>query len=209
MMLSHRFHRTAIAALLTGLTLLVSFGAGAHHVLGRPAYQLNEDSNTPPSIQGEAQVGDFSTTYMVYPAFPRPHEPGRISFYATNAKTGEAHDGEVVFSIRQRHWYDWLGLDLEYVELGTQKIDDKVYRQAFQFEQAGDYMISIQFIGAGEKHTLDFPLTVGHPPGVDFTSVLIGIVLLLFVAAVMIVHRRRAMTGHLRAARNESKDAAE
>jgi len=56
--------------------------AYAHHVIGRPAYSLNEDSNTPPSMQVETQMGDYFITYMVFPAFPRPNEPGRINLYA-------------------------------------------------------------------------------------------------------------------------------
>ena len=176
---------TAIG-LLVVIGLLAPFGASAHHVLGRPAYQLNEDSNTPSSIQGEAQIGDFSTTYMVFPAFPRPHEPGRISFYATNGKTGQAYNGKTEFHIRERPWYDWLFPTSTFVKLGTQKIDDKVYRQAFQFEQAGSYMISIRFDGTSGPNELEFPLTVGHPPGVDFISILAGVLLLILVATVIL-----------------------
>jgi len=50
--------------------LILSGVAQAHHVIGRPAYNLNEDSNTPPSIQMETQIGDYFVTYMVFPAFP-------------------------------------------------------------------------------------------------------------------------------------------
>jgi hypothetical protein len=53
--------------------------AYAHHVLGRPSYSLNEDSNTPPSMQIETRIGNYFVTYMVYPAFPKPGEPGRIN----------------------------------------------------------------------------------------------------------------------------------
>ena len=48
-----------IPALLTAtLWLLPLDFAAAHHVLGRPAYSLSEDSNTPPSTQAELQIGD-------------------------------------------------------------------------------------------------------------------------------------------------------
>ena len=61
--------------LLTILMLCVAQSASAHHVLGRPAYSLSEDSNTPPSLAIETQIGDFFVTYMVFPAFPRAEEP--------------------------------------------------------------------------------------------------------------------------------------
>ena len=60
--------------------------AYAHHVLGRPSYSLNEDSNTPPSMQIETRIGNYFVTYMVYPAFPKPGEPGRINLYALSIK---------------------------------------------------------------------------------------------------------------------------
>ncbi len=56
--------------------------AEAHHILGRPAYSLNENSNTPPSMQVETMIGDYFVNYMVFPAFPRSKEPGRIHLYA-------------------------------------------------------------------------------------------------------------------------------
>lgn len=55
----------------------------AHHVLGRPAYSLNEDSTTPPSMQIETQIGSYYVTYMVFPAFPSPNQPGRVNVYAS------------------------------------------------------------------------------------------------------------------------------
>ena len=34
----------------------------AHHVLGSPTYSLNEDSNAPPRMQLETQIGDYFIT---------------------------------------------------------------------------------------------------------------------------------------------------
>lgn len=53
---------------------MAAIPAYAHHVLGRPAYSLNEDSNTPPSMQVETQIGDYLVNMMVFPAFPKPGE---------------------------------------------------------------------------------------------------------------------------------------
>ncbi len=58
--------RTPINLLFTLLVsafwLLPADFAAAHHVLGRPAYSLNEDSNTPPAMQAEIQIGDYLVT---------------------------------------------------------------------------------------------------------------------------------------------------
>ncbi|MCK5385761.1 MAG: hypothetical protein KAJ39_01150, partial [Gammaproteobacteria bacterium] len=54
----------------------------AHHVLGRPAYSLGADSNTPPSMQVETQIGEYYVTYMAFPAFPKPNQRGRVNLYA-------------------------------------------------------------------------------------------------------------------------------
>ena len=58
-----------------------------HHVLVRAAYALGEDSNTPPSLQGESLIGDYCVTYMIYPAFPKPNEPGRTNLYIKHSDT--------------------------------------------------------------------------------------------------------------------------
>ena len=85
--------------------------AQAHHILGRPAYSLNEDSNTPPHMQLEVIAGDYLVTGMVYPAFPRPQEPGRISYYVTNSRDGKPLDGKVTFKVRDDSWKSWLGVE--------------------------------------------------------------------------------------------------
>ncbi|MBT6136142.1 MAG: hypothetical protein HOH65_01605 [Rhodospirillaceae bacterium] len=182
--------------------------ATAHHVLGRPSYQLNEDSNTPSSIEGEVRIGDFSANYMVFPAFPRAQEPGRISFYVTDAETGTPYDGKVEFLIRPNGWLETMGVTGETRKIGVQKLDDRVFRQAFQFHQPGDYIISARFMAGGEEHVVDFPLTVGHPPGLDFTLMMLGGLGLLAVGAVVLIYRRRAMTGHMRRAHDHASGQA-
>lgn len=74
--------------------------ANAHHVLGRPAYSLNEDSNTPPSMNIETLVGEFFVTAMVFPAFPKPEEAGRINLYVTRLKTKQPLNADIEFSVR-------------------------------------------------------------------------------------------------------------
>ena len=135
--------------------------ATAHHVLGRPAYSLNEDSNTPPAMQAEVQVGDYLVTYMVFPAFPRPEAPGRINFYATRFGDGAPYQGKVTFRVRDDSWRSWLGLGGEEKTLGVQPVDDNVFRQGFQFHRAGDYMIAAEFQAGGERHVVDLPLRIG------------------------------------------------
>ncbi len=48
----------------------------AHHILGRPDYSLNEDSNTSPSMQVETRIGNYIITAM----FEADGEPYTIDF---------------------------------------------------------------------------------------------------------------------------------
>ena len=183
--------------LFMALMLLIPLHtAAAHHILGRPAYSLNEDSNTPPSMQGEARVGDYMLTYMIFPAFPRPGEPGRIHLYATAIEDSKPFAGKVNFSMRVDRWWD-RG---EGVALGVQPPDDHVYRQGFQVEQAGDYMVTARFEVNDETYTLDFPMRVGAPPLLGPLEIAVGVLLALLVI-ISLIQRRRAMTGKIRAAR--------
>ncbi len=183
--------------LFAAMMLLIPLNsATAHHVLGRPAYSLNEDSNTPPSMQGEAHIGKYIVTYMIFPAFPRPGEPGRIHLYATTIEDSEPFAGKVRFSLRADSWWG-TG---ESVALGAQPPDDHVYRQGFQVAQAGDYMVTARFEVDGEPYVLEFPVRVGAPPLFGPLEIVAGLLLALLVI-ISLIQRRRTMTGKIRGAR--------
>ena len=178
----------------------------AHHVLGRPAYSLNEDSNTPPAMQAEIQIGNYLVTYMVFPAFPRPEAPGRINLYASRIGDGAPYQGKVTFRVRNDSWRSWLGLGGEEKTLGVQPVDDNVFRQGFEFHRAGDYIISAAFEADGEPYLIDFPLRIGAPPPIGPLGIAVGVLIAVLVT-VTVVQRRRSMTGKIRAARDaNSKD---
>jgi len=182
------------ATLVTVLSLLAWDFAGAHHILGRPGYSLNEDSNTPPAVQGEIRTGDFAVTYMVFPAFPRPREPGRINLYLKH-KQGEApFQGKVTFKMRADSWLSWLRGGSHAATLGTQPPDDNVFRQGFVFPDKGAYIISASFEAGGQPHNIEFPLRVGTPAPIGY---IFGLVLLALLAFA-VIQRRRSMTGKLR-----------
>ena len=124
----------------------------AHHVLGRPAYSLNEDSNTPPAAQAEVQIGDYLVTYMIFPAFPRPQTPGSISLYATRIDNGQPFPGDVTFKAHVDSWIPWLGAGNKEITLGVQQPDDNVFRQRYQFHEAGDYIVAANFQVDGEPY---------------------------------------------------------
>ena len=173
--------------------------AAAHHVLGRPAYSLNEDSNTPPSMQAEIRIGDFFVTYMVFPAFPKPGQPGRINLYATRIDDGTSFQGNVTFKLRADSWFAWLGIGGNQEKLGVQPPDDNVFRQGFLFHEAGDYVVTAEFQAAGEPYTIEFPLRIGEPPPVGPIGIAVGLLLMVLVA-VSVIQRRRLMTGKIRSA---------
>jgi len=168
----------------------------AHHILGRPSYSLNEDSNTPPSMQVEVQLGDLLVTTMVYPAFPRLGVPGRFNLYAKHTN-GRLYKGEVEFSVRKITWLSWFGMGEESREIGRQLPDDNVFRQAFRLDREGDFLVTATLDIDGEPHMIDFPLRVGEAPMIGALEIIIALVVLT-IAAVTLVQRRRAMVGKVR-----------
>ena len=157
----------------------------AHHVLGRPAYSLGADSNTPPSMQIETQIGEYYVTYMAFPAFPKPNQRGRVNLYASRIDNGNTFNGEVNFKVKDDSWFS----SKEEI-LGTQKIDDGVYRQGFIFSKAGAYIITAEFQSDGEPYIIDFPLQIGEPDSIGPLGVTVAI-LIFAIVGVNITQRRR------------------
>ncbi len=190
--------------LLRTLLFIILFCQGiglsqAHHVLGRPSYSLNEDSNTPPSMNLETQVGDYFITAMVYPAFPKPQEPGRINLYATHVDSGKPLNTGVSFEVREDSWFS------HHTEtLGAQVLDDNVYRQAFSFNHEGDYIITAEFQADGERYQIDFPLRVGEPLAIGPIGIIVAVIVVMLIA-VSLIKRKRLLRIRLQAARNEKK----
>jgi len=178
------------------LVLLGCQSAWAHHVMGRPSYHLNEDSNTPPSTQIERQIGEYSVTYMVFPAFPRPNEVGRINLYVARIDSSKPFQGRVRFLVRDN---SWLRSPQELI--GEQTVDDNVFRQGFLFHEAGDYIITASFDGYGQPYKIDFPLRIGQPSRIGVTGVLVGLIFALLVV-VNIAQRRRLTKAKVREAQH-------
>lgn len=175
--------------------------AFAHHVLGRPAYSLNEDSNTPPSMQVETQIGNYFVTYMVYPAFPRAGESGRINLYATHMDSGEPFRGEVTFTVRDDTWFG--GSEPEV--LGVQPQDDNVFRQGFVFSNDGSYIIRATFQADGEPYTVDFPLRIGQPSPVGPITLAVVALLIVLIAA-NLFQRKRLQRDRIRTAHRDERN---
>lgn len=182
------------------LFVFITLPVQAHHVLGRPAYSLNEDSNTPPSMQVETQIGDYFVTYMVFPAFPKAGERGRVNIYATRIDNGDAYNGEMSFTVRD----DVIFGDSKAEKLGTQLPDDSVFRQGFEFSQNGDYIIKAEFTAGGEPYIIDFPLRVGPPASVGPIGFAVAAIVVILVG-VNLVQRKRLLRSRLRNAHEEMR----
>lgn len=166
--------------------LMHSLPTSAHHVLGRPAYSLNENSNTPPSMQVETQIGNYYVTFMAFPAFPKPNEQGRVNLYASRIDNGAPFQGEVTFKVR----YDRLFSGKQEI-LGIQKVDDNVYRQGFLFKEAGDYIVTAEFQADGEPYVIEFPLRIGDPAPVGPLGITVAVLLIVLIGVNIINHKRR------------------
>ncbi len=199
-----RLRLVPVVLLAASCWLAVADFAVAHHVLGRPSYSLGEDSNTPSSLQAETRVGDYFVTYMVFPAFPKPGNPGRINLYVTRIDDGTLYAGRVDFTVRDASWLSWIGLGGGETGIGRQVLDDGVFRQAFSFHQAGDYIISAAFDADGEPHVIDFPLRVGPPSTVGPIGIVVAL-LAIVLLSVTLIQRRRTMTGKIRSSREHPK----
>ena len=197
--------QTILTSLLAFICLFGDVvGIAAHHVLGRPSYALNEDSNTPSAMQVETQIGDYFINYMVFPAFPRPNEAGRVNLYIRKIDGGPAYNGKVEFTVRDDNWSSWLGFGFNEERLGAQIIDDHVYRQSFMFRKRGSYIITASFKDENAPYNIDFPLQVGAPSPYGPIGISAGIVVLILLG-IAVIQRRRARSGQIRSVHSEIK----
>jgi len=191
---------------VTGIFLFFIFlfnalPAQAHHVLGRPAYSLNEDSNTPPSMQVETQIGNYFITYMVFPAFPKPGERGRVNLYARRIDNGQAYKGEVHFSVRDDVFFGDENKEI----LGSQLPDDSVFRQGFEFSRNGDYIITAKFTDNTDPYIIDFPLRIGPPASIGPIGIAIAAIVSILLG-VNLIQRKRLLRSKIRNAHDEIKN---
>ncbi len=185
-------NRVSYALCAIALLLLSCQSAWAHHVMGRPSYSLNEDSNTPPSMQVETSIGEYLVTYMIFPAFPRPDEPGRINLYVRRIDNGKPLQGRVKFLVRDDSWF---ASPQELI--GEQPVDDNVFRQGFVFRRDGAYIITASFEANGQPYRIDFPLQIGQPSRIGLIGIVVGLIFTLLVG-VNITQRRRLATAKVR-----------
>lgn len=169
----------------------------AHHVLGRPAYNLDESSNTPPSMEVETRIGKYIVTYMVFPAFPQPNEPGRINLYTKRIDNGAPFEGRVSFSVQDDSWF---GSEPE--QLGTREPYDSVFRQRFVFKEPGDYIVTARFVSGGEPYVIDFPLRIGKKSPVGPLGLGVGVVVAVLIG-VKLIQRKRLLRATIRDAHRE------
>lgn len=168
------------------LSLLVIGNSYAHHVLGRPSYSLGADSNTPPSMQVETQIGDFYITYMAFPAFPKPGDSGRVNLYVKRIDNGTTFNGQVTFKVSDDSFFSSTT-----EILGTQNIDDGVYRQGFVFKEQGSFLISAEFESNGQPYLIDFPLQIGEPTA--YGPIGISVALIAFVLLFVNITQRNRL----------------
>lgn len=183
------------------LLCLLSTELFAHHVLGRPAYSLNEDSNTPPSMQVETQIGEYYVTYMVFPAFPRPGENGRVNVYASRIDNGDSFAGEMSFSVRSDGWF----VEPDEEQLGTQEMYDGVFRQGFMFKKNGSYIVTAKFESGGEPYIIDFPLQIGETSSMGPIGIALGVIVFALIS-VNVLQRKRLVREKIRSARDNADD---
>ena len=161
--------------------------SGAHHVLGRPAYSLNEDSNTPPSMQVETQIGSYYATYMVFPAFPKANAPGRVNVYVSRIDNGRPFIGEMTFIVINNSWFN-----KSEETLGIQIIDDGVYRQGFLFKEDGDFIIRAEFESDDEPYQIDFPLRIGDVSPIGPIGMTVATLAILLIGVNVLQRKRLA-----------------
>ena len=184
--------------LLTAL-LSVVIQVNAHHVLGRPAYSLSADSNTPPSLQVETQIGEYFVTYMAFPAFPKPNQPGRVHLYASRIDNGVPFDGRVTFKVRNDSWFE----KNEEI-LGYQEMDGNLYQQWFVFKKEGNFIITAEFESGGEPYIIDFPLRIGEPAPVGPIGITIAVLVSVLIIVNLLQRKRRFRLKAVRERENNS-----
>ncbi len=191
-----RNFRMLAGALLAAVLCSVQ-PASAHHVLGRPSYGLDADTTETSSIEMDAEIGDYNATFMLYPSLPEPGDHGRINLFLAHVPGSPDPDGPITFFLRRDSWMAYFGLLGAKREIGQQRPDDRVYRQAMTIPDEGRYVILASFTSGGKPYEFRFPVQIGEP-AVAGPAEIGAVVLVLALLLTSVAMRRRVLTGKLR-----------
>ena len=133
---------------------------------------------------------------MVFPAFPKPGESGRINVYASRIDNGNSFDGEMTFTVRNDGWFE----DKNEETIGTQEMYDGVFRQGFLFKEKGNYIVTAKFESGGEPYVIDFPLQIGESSSMGPVGIALGTIVFALIT-VNVVQRKRLMREKIRSTR--------
>jgi hypothetical protein len=195
---------TALLALLIFIFGTVVPSVHAHHVLGRPSYSLNEDSNTPPTMQVETQIGEYFVSLTAFPAFPRVGELTVIKISASHLDSDATFNGNVHFQVRDDVWFGGATEDVGIQETPI----DGIYSQAVVFQEEGDYIVTAAFEANGAPYRIDFPVRIGNPPPVLPLALAGGALALILIGVPILKRMRKRRLIQPRTASSSPKTAA-
>jgi uncharacterized integral membrane protein len=81
-----------------------------------------------------------------------------------------------------------------------------VYRQGFLFHEDGDFVMTAELKAATETHVSEYPLRIGDPWPLGLIGIAAAVVVVL-LAAVSILQRKRLLREKLRSTRSEARSS--
>ena len=77
--------------------------------------------------------------------------------------------------------------------LGIQIPDDNVFRQGFEFREAGNFIVRAEFEAGGEPYQIDFPLQIGEPARWGPIGITVAVIMFVLISVNLI--QRKRLTG--------------
>ena len=74
--------------------------------------------------------------------------------------------------------------------LGIQAVDDNVFRQGFEFQEAGNYIIRAEFESDSESYQIDFPLRIGDASVFGPIGVTVSLIALLLITVNLLQRKK-------------------
>lgn len=184
-------NRIRLTLLVAAACSIAAASASAHHILGVPHYNYEEQYPQTPVLTYRVELHGWEVEMTGFPGKPDPGDRISLHAYIRRIDTGEVLDDTVTLTVTRDRLFG--SGEVVYGPMDAQ-LEESMYKFFPEFPVVGRYTAELAFKAGGEDWVIELPMEAGEPTS---PWALIGgataavFLLLLVVRALLIKHERK------------------